>query len=856
MAHDPTLKIVVSAAPLPSIKQLRLDIDRLSQILTTSGTMIKVIAKVTSFDYKDALRNLKADISKDLSNITFDLSGNIGGKKGKSKIAESVFDVNELQQAGRDYGYAAKDIIEDIKKRQLKKSGVKSVESSTSSIFNDQGRYVKSFTVDVIKANGEVEKLNYKFAELKDSVNGDREGYVLNGVGDVDKSATSIAKLKKFISDQKEIVTQIRDNASGSISTESLKEVDVLYNQIIASISNLGKKNKAISVSQISDIKTLISNLKVMISEYQSLDEITARVSNLNTYKNTPDVVSQVVSQYRQDPNNKSVSSSVQYGEDSKYIKSFTVDVTKATGVVEKLYFALEKIRGQNGAVESVFVQSKSVVGESDTNAKMIADLDRAMESQRKYIEQQKQVADLIKSGSNGTHVGGLNQIDDAYNKVIDTINNLGNTNSEITLAQRQDVQNQLNDLKKLVAEYQKAENEMKRLSGAANPLSQTQILGDRASVAGVDKQVADMNKLNNSYALAKQLAIDLRSAMEAYHSSSNVGQQATNQDIYNKQLITTKALLNSIYSATAFVSKVESDIAGKGIDKGSIPQLEKVRQLLLEIKGMNPVDGTAYTQAASKVKELEAEMMKLKSSVDEAVSGANTGAALSSRSNAIENLRNKMESLYKASSKLRNSVEETEKYNNVMNQLNSVNLNSQESVNTMRGEVVKLTRSWKEGGFLAKTFGEYVGEAYKKFGGWMLVTRSLMSVVKVIKNMIVAVRELDLAMTELRKVTDETSSTYDKFLTNAAVRAKALGSTITDVVSATADFARLGYSLSDSESLADAAVLYKNVGDGIDNISESSSSIISTLKAFNVEAKNSISIVDKFNEVGEVYAR
>lgn len=54
-------------------------------------------------------------------------------------------------------------------------------------------------------------------------------------------------------------------------------------------------------------------------------------------------------------------------------------------------------------------------------------------------------------------------------------------------------------------------------------------------------------------------------------------------------------------------------------------------------------------------------------------------------------------------------------------------------------------------------------------------------------------VREIDLALTELKKVTDETEETYDKFLQTAAKTADKVGSTIQKVVSSTADWARLG---------------------------------------------------------------
>lgn len=114
---------------------------------------------------------------------------------------------------------------------------------------------------------------------------------------------------------------------------------------------------------------------------------------------------------------------------------------------------------------------------------------------------------------------------------------------------------------------------------------------------------------------------------------------------------------------------------------------------------------------------------------------------------------------------------------------------------------------------------------------------------------------EVDTAMTELKKVTDETDSTYSAFMQTAIQQSRDLAASISDTVSATADFARLGYTLDEATDLSKAAITYQHVGDGISDISEATESIISTMKAFNIEAKDSMSIVDRFNKVGNEFA-
>lgn len=61
--------------------------------------------------------------------------------------------------------------------------------------------------------------------------------------------------------------------------------------------------------------------------------------------------------------------------------------------------------------------------------------------------------------------------------------------------------------------------------------------------------------------------------------------------------------------------------------------------------------------------------------------------------------------------------------------------------------------------------------------------------------------------------------------------------------------FARLGYSVPEAEGLADAAIKYQNVGDDVDSIEDSTSTLISTMQGFGIEAENVNSIIDKFNE-------
>lgn len=176
-------------------------------------------------------------------------------------------------------------------------------------------------------------------------------------------------------------------------------------------------------------------------------------------------------------------------------------------------------------------------------------------------------------------------------------------------------------------------------------------------------------------------------------------------------------------------------------------------------------------------------------------------------------------------------------------------------AINPARNAIGAMVGDVKEA---TSAFGQFFNELKGKVRSIFMYLASSMSLQEVwqqLRQGVNYVREIDSALTELKKVTDETDATYEKFLQTASKTASVIGSTVSDFTNATADFARLGYNLEQATSLAEAASVYKNVGDGIDDISQASESIISTMKAFGIEAENAMGIVDRFNEIGNNFA-
>lgn len=136
------------------------------------------------------------------------------------------------------------------------------------------------------------------------------------------------------------------------------------------------------------------------------------------------------------------------------------------------------------------------------------------------------------------------------------------------------------------------------------------------------------------------------------------------------------------------------------------------------------------------------------------------------------------------------------------------------------------------------------------KFGAWLSITRVIMGVIRTIKQMVKTVIEIDSAMTQLQIVTKSTNDEMARFGGTAANISKQIGSTITDFTSSVTTFARLGYNLDESSTLAKYTAMLQNVGD-ID-VTDAQDSITSIIKAFEISADQIESVMDKLVVTGK----
>lgn len=152
------------------------------------------------------------------------------------------------------------------------------------------------------------------------------------------------------------------------------------------------------------------------------------------------------------------------------------------------------------------------------------------------------------------------------------------------------------------------------------------------------------------------------------------------------------------------------------------------------------------------------------------------------------------------------------------------------------------------------ETFIESVTRKTKEIFSYFSGSSIIFKAFNELKKGVQYVRDIDLALTELKKVTDETEETYRKFLDTASKTAAKVGSTIKDVVSSTADWARLGYSMKEAAEFAESTQILMNVSEFTD-VSQATDTLISAVQAFGYTAETSMDVVDLLNTIGKIIA-
>lgn len=503
----------------------------------------------------------------------------------------------------------------------------------------------------------------------------------------------------------------------------------------------------------------------------------------------------------------KNVSSSTDNALRSKTNSLTNADnVAKVNEEYQKLSDSIRKIRDAGTPV----------------NNSEIVHLEKQVAAYDEMIAKMREAEAVAKSSSAASAQSAAKELA-AQQKILDTLEKRANTLYDSALTGKNPMITDAANVEEVQKAYQDLAESIRQVRQSNSEGS----LVDVGDVSEIERKIAALNK----FVIAKQKAeADTKSKFE-----SQLTAQMKELDTYMRSV--QKTYDSAFSGKTGLITDVESI-------KEINAEYEKLRN---KIEGHR---GESVLIDRDEINSIKDAANGLQNLINKKRELENTAPL-----RQVETFRDQMTRFLQSNPKVLDTSLGSE-VKGMLTQIESGAKLSTAQLNEMRAAFSRVKVEARQAGVMGKTFSDSVMDAYRRFGGWSIITNSLGHAVYAVKEMITNVVNLDTAMTELKKVTDETDATYEKFFSGAADRAREIGATVTDTITATADFARLGYDIDQASALADAALVYKNVGDGIENISDASDSIISTMMAFeDLEGRDPMRIVDAFNELGKLIA-
>lgn len=368
------------------------------------------------------------------------------------------------------------------------------------------------------------------------------------------------------------------------------------------------------------------------------------------------------------------------------------------------------------------------------------------------------------------------------------------------------------------------------------------QLVAYNSLIEALDKKIQNINSGSSNYNIEN--IQEIINAMKALNETTD---RFTN---INKSVNNLDKLLNTLEAA----KKNTVNRGGQGDE-----YYNKITDLIARIEKLKNEQRDLTTGSNKKIGEFLGKIESISKEVDELKKKTSDFKGMDNIAGSAEKLGSKFDDLIfkiqdfiDKNSRINQDSGLSAEFNKLMMSVQNAD-RSAKSLNELTAKFNSLKSVVMSKGLTGRSLGDELSFIASKIGLKAMIGGATYQALNYLKQMISVVRELDTGMTNLKRVSEETESTYQKFMTSAANQARNLGSTMQQVIDATTDFSRLGYNLKEASELANNALMYSNVGDL--DINTATDDIVSSMKAFNIAAEDSIKIVDTFNTLGNKYA-
>lgn len=649
---------------------------------------------------------------------------------------------------------------------------------------------------------------------------------------------------KNAVADLTNTLNQVYKNGTDKNASKPIKDTSHLsnlktkYDEIEKAIANMGSASVSTFTDERNNVKTLISELKVMVSEYRNAE--TAATS----------MRSKDIATIKIDETNN-LDAFVQKMEQSgHYTDDLKQKVTILRGQLNSVFDTDSLTKYLNGLsnLQSEFKKVDATAKTAEKNIKL-----------QTNVEAEKKILTLYKNELKeaGVLTGDVKQkIQDMFHSLskVDSQNGLTTWRAELkgvkaeTDAVLKSVQS--SSVKEQDA-YEVAYKELKKLYDLK--IEYAKLGSNKETDFYYGKAIADQEKV-------------WRQAWSKTSEPDNWNVQKRNE-LHREELVLQDKLAQA-YGKTANARKQAEDVnkIQHSLDVGDYDaQIETIK------KGFISLSGDA-NEAETHVKGLRDALQSMHDATDD-----------NGRLNAEKSYRLELEktdnqlTIAKAKAKeyvdvlkvqkLKNDIQDWLRKNTAatneaktamtayLNTLDDVGHVSQSSFNEAKQALDNWDTKMRVAGKLGKSFSETFKEGVKSFTSWAISSGSVMEVWNGLKNGLRTIKDLDTVLVDLRKTTDATAQELEDFYYSSNETAKQLGVTTSEVINATSAWSRLGYAIEDATTLAKNSAILASISPEMD-IDTATDGLVSTLKAFKIEAEDSLDgVISKINIIGNTQA-
>lgn len=491
-----------------------------------------------------------------------------------------------------------------------------------------------------------------------------------------------------------------------------------------------------------------------------------------------------------------------------------------------------------------------------------------------------------VESGLVNNLTKALTQIDTAENKALGFSNSIQEVKDKVVEIQRVfstggliptseiekaegALKKALSDVKQLkqdISEAKKAqENEIKN--------SYKNIFGNYSNTAlgkadkGVVTDEVEIQKLVNEYSY-------LNKALSEYIQL--MGKEAANPDKSAdrtaKIAALTNAYTNFIARADAGVdtesrlAKASGDLSNALTNAGKTlsSDLHKKLQSYIDKLGKAEDGTTKYSETIRKLQEVQQKLTafqntkatnvsQIKAIFDEYQVGADVySEALAKIKTAQKEVLESQKAQLSLNIEkwLQDNTKAAAKYETELRQLQKdiQKVSTAEELDEIRTKVLKFEESAEKAKLTGSAFADTLKQKFKELGTYLMSFASFYQVVNVLKQGISIAHEYDDAFTEMRKVTDSSTSSLKEFQKESFQLANQVGTTAEQLQQSTAGWLRLGESFDEAKKSAQDANILLNVSE-FENIDSATESLVAMSQAY--QDLDKMDIIDKLNNVG-----